>query len=204
AAGARARRRASHRRGPAHDAGGARPGAAGRGPAGAARDPGAGAVARGAAERGEVARGAEAQQGAGMGGQRGRVAAVAGRPVRLRIGHTGAGAAPRQGAGAADRVEQRRATHLAPVLRAGAGAGAGAGEGGAVNARTSQQRLALALALRQSCELRQSWGAPFSVWLARVAALLRQALGTGDDPLDMAVVLAACRTEIRAAWDWDL
>lgn len=73
-----------------------------------------------------------------------------------------------------------------------------------MSARTSQQRLALALALRQSCELRQSWGAPFSVWLARVATLLRQALGTGDDPLDMSVVLAACRTEIRAAWDWDL
>ena len=73
-----------------------------------------------------------------------------------------------------------------------------------MSARTSQQRLALALALRQSCELRQSWGAPFSVWLARVAALLRQALDIGNDPLDMAVVLAACRTEIRAAWDWDL
>ena len=73
-----------------------------------------------------------------------------------------------------------------------------------MSAHTSQSRQALILATRQHCELRKSWGAPFSAWLARVAALLSQALSTSDDPLDMAVVLAACRTEIRAAWEWDL
>src|SRR5690606_32767295 len=104
-------------------------------------------VARGAAERGALAR------GTGVGEQR----------ALLRPGRTGAGAAPQQGAGAGVRVGQRGAPHLASVPRPGAGPGAG--EGGAVSAHTSQERQALALALRQSCELRQSWGAPFGAWL---------------------------------------
>ena len=72
-----------------------------------------------------------------------------------------------------------------------------------MSARTSE-RLALALALRQSCELRQSWGAPFSAWLARVTALLRQALDIDSDPFDVAEFLASARWELKAAWDWDL
>jgi len=73
-----------------------------------------------------------------------------------------------------------------------------------VSAPTSQQRLALALALRQSCELRQSWGAPFSAWLARVTALLSEALDIDSDPFDVAAFLVAARPELKAAWDWDL
>src|SRR5690606_32766612 len=86
------------------------------------------------------------------------------------------------------------------------GAGPGAGEGGAVSARTPQQRqaLALALALRQSCELRQSWGAPFGAWLARVTSLRRQALDIDSDPFDVAEYLASARWELKAAWEWVL
>ena len=73
-----------------------------------------------------------------------------------------------------------------------------------MNARTSQERTALALALRQSCELRQSWGAPFSAWLTRVTSLLRQALDIDSDPFDVAEFLVAARWELKAAWDWDL
>jgi len=73
-----------------------------------------------------------------------------------------------------------------------------------VSARTPQERTALALALRQSCELRQSWGAPFGAWLARVTALLSQALDIDSDPFDVAEFLIAARWELKAAWDWDL
>lgn len=73
-----------------------------------------------------------------------------------------------------------------------------------MSARTSQERTALALALRQNCELRQSWGAPFSAWLARVTSLLTQALDIDSDPFDVAEFLASARWELKAAWDWDL
>ena len=73
-----------------------------------------------------------------------------------------------------------------------------------MSARTPQERTALALALRQSCELRQSWGAPFSAWLARVTSLLAQALDIDSDPFDVAAFLVAARPELKAAWDWDL
>ena len=73
-----------------------------------------------------------------------------------------------------------------------------------MNVRTSQERTALALALRQNCELRQSWGAPFSAWLARVTSLLAQALDIDSDPFDVAAFLSSARRELQAAWDWDL
>ena len=73
-----------------------------------------------------------------------------------------------------------------------------------MSARTPQERTALALALRQHCELRKSWGAPFSVWLTRVTALLAQALDIGPDPFNVAEFLASARWELKAAWDWDL